>query len=118
LLVEDIARAVRASRALKVFICNVANQPGETDGFTLGDHVAALEKHVGRGVFPYVLANSHRPPSLADHPAIDPVPLVYEFGLGYQVLEADLVDEDNPWRHDPDKLAHELIAFYESHTRR
>jgi len=100
------------------FICNVANQPGETDGFTLGDHVAALEKHVGRGVFPYVLANSHRPPSLADHPAIDPVPLVYEFGLGYQVLEADLVDEDNPWRHDPDKLAHELIAFYESHTRR
>jgi len=118
LLVEDIARAVRASRALKVFVCNVANQPGETDGFTLGDHVAALERHVGHGVFPYVLANNHPPSSLADHPEIAPVPLTHEAEQGYQVLEADLADETNPWRHDADKLARELMVFYESHARR
>jgi uncharacterized cofD-like protein len=118
LLVEDITRAVRASPAPKVFICNVANQPGETNGFTLGDHVAALERHVGRGVFSHVLANCRPPPSLADHPEINPVPLIYEPGQDYQVLEADMMDEDNPWRHDPSKLARELMAFYESHTRR
>ncbi len=118
LLVEDIAKAVRASRALKVFVCNVANQPGETDGFSVGDHVAALERHVGRGVFPYVLVNRRRPPSLAAHPEIDPVPLSYETGKSYQVWEADLIDENNPWRHDPNKLARELMAFYETHTRR
>jgi uncharacterized cofD-like protein len=118
LLVEDIATAVRASRALKVFVCNVANQPGETDGFTLDDHVTTLERHVGREVFPYVLANRRQPPALADHPEIAPVPLIYEARHGYQVLEADLVDESNPWRHDPSKLAREIMTFYESHTRR
>ncbi|MDY7039332.1 MAG: uridine diphosphate-N-acetylglucosamine-binding protein YvcK [Chloroflexota bacterium] len=117
LLVEDIAKAVHASPALKVFVCNVANQPGETDGFTLNDHVAALERHVGHGAFPYVLVNRHQPPAMSDHPEIVPVPLKYDPGH-YQVLEADLVDENNPWRHDPGKLARELIAFYESHTRR
>lgn len=109
---------MRASRALKIFVCNVANQPGETDGFTLGDHVAALERHVGRGVFPYVLANNRQPSSLADHPEIAPVPLTYEARQDYQVLEADLIDETNPWRHGPDKLARELMAFYESRARR
>ena len=118
LVVEDIARAVRASRALKIFVCNVANQPGETDGFALGDHVAALERHVGQGVFPYVLANKCRPPTLAAHPQITPVPLVYDAGQDYQVLEADLVDENNPWRHDSSKLARALMDFYASYMTR
>ncbi|MBE9508391.1 MAG: YvcK family protein, partial [Chloroflexi bacterium] len=57
LLVPDVARAVAASRALKVYVCNVATQRGETDGYSVGDHVAALEAHVGAGLFPVVLAN-------------------------------------------------------------
>ena len=43
LLVPDVARAVEASRALKVYICNVATQRGETEGYSAGEHIAALE---------------------------------------------------------------------------
>nr|HID13675.1 YvcK family protein [Anaerolineae bacterium] len=59
LLVPDVARAVAASRALKVYVCNVATQRGETEGYSVGDHAAALEAHVGKGLFPMVLANDN-----------------------------------------------------------
>ena len=52
LLVQDIRQAVAASQALKLYVCNVATQPGETDGFDVGQHVSALQRHVGRGCFP------------------------------------------------------------------
>ena len=58
LLVDGIARAIKASRAMKVYICNVATQPGETDGYALSNHIKALHEHVGRGIFDYVLANN------------------------------------------------------------
>jgi uncharacterized cofD-like protein len=59
LLVPDIAAAISASRALKIYVCNVATQPGETDGFTCGDHVRVIEEHVGSGLFDIVVANSN-----------------------------------------------------------
>ena len=53
--------AIRASSAYKIYVCNVATQDGETDGFTVADHVEALEAHIGRGVFDAVLANNSYP---------------------------------------------------------
>ena len=58
LLVNGIVEAMRASRA-KVYVCNVATQPGETEGFSVADHIAALERHVGRNFFDVVLANNN-----------------------------------------------------------
>lgn len=57
LLVPDLAAAVRNSPALKIFICNLATQPGETEGYSCGDHIKALETHVGPDFFDIVISN-------------------------------------------------------------
>ena len=59
LLVEGIASRMRQAKGTKVYVCNVASQPGETDGYNLSRHVESLESHVGKGLFSYVLANDH-----------------------------------------------------------
>ena len=115
LLVEDIARAIRASRASKIYVCNVATQRGETDGFSIGDHVDALQRHVGRDVFHYVLVNDNFNVKL--NPNTELVPLDHEAETAYQVLSADLIDPQKPWRHDPKKLARHLMDFYYSQNK-
>jgi uncharacterized cofD-like protein len=113
LLVDDITRAIRASNALVVHVCNVATQPGETNGFTVGDHAQAIERHVGLGLFHAVLANNN-----FDHPLpadwdLAPVDIVTPVDVGYEICAADVVDEERPWRHDPKKLARVLITMLE-----
>jgi uncharacterized cofD-like protein len=108
LLVQDVARAVTASRALKVYVCNVATQRGETDGYNTGDHVTMLETHLGAGFFPVVLANDNLDVDLAS-PGADLVPVAFPPGAAYRVITRDLVDRARPWRHDSDKLARALL---------
>jgi uncharacterized cofD-like protein len=112
LLVEDIARAIHASRASKVYVCNVATQRGETDGFSVGDHIEALQRHVGRNVFHHVLVNDNLNVKLNSNTQL--VPLDHEAERDYQVVSADLIDPQKPWRHDPQKLARSLMNFYPS----
>jgi uncharacterized cofD-like protein len=111
LLVDGILQAVRASGALKIYVCNVATQPGETDGFDVGQHVSALQNHVGRGLFPYVLANNNLIASTGLS-RLQPVALRYPQNDGYQVIQADLIDLAAPWRHDSDKLAKQILSFF------
>ncbi len=113
LLVREIAQAVAATRAVRVYVCNVATQRGETDGYTVGDHVAALERHVGPGLFPIVLANDNfacadRLPEGVEHPALEVPP-----GATCTLITADLVDPQRPWRHDSEKLARALMRILE-----
>ena len=112
LLVEDIAQAIRVSQAVKIYICNVATQVGETDHFTVGDHVQALRDHVGKDVFHYVLANDNFDAQLPPQANIEFVPVTYKATGEYQVITADLIDRENAWRHDSKKLAHKVIEFY------
>jgi uncharacterized cofD-like protein len=109
LLVPDVARAVAASRALKVYVCNVATQCGETDGYSAGDHVTALESHVGAGLFPVVLANDNLDVHFDAPPGVELVPVSFPPDAGYRVITADLVDPARAWRHDSDKLARALL---------
>jgi uncharacterized cofD-like protein len=115
LLVEDIVRAIRASGALKVYICNVATQKGETDGYNLGDHVEAIERHAGKGLFHYILANDNFSVELPPHLGIELVPLVYDEESGYEVVTGDVIDPDMPWRHDSKKLSKLLMKLYRSY---
>jgi len=108
LLVRDVARAIAASRALKVYVCNVATQVGETDGFSAGDHVAALEAHVGKGLFPVVLANDNLDVNFDAPAGVELVPAAFPSAPGYRMVTADLVDHAHPWRHDSDKLVRAL----------
>jgi uncharacterized cofD-like protein len=111
LLVQDIRRAVAASSAPRIYVCNVATQPGETDGFDVGQHASALQRHVGRDLFPFVLANSNLA-TILEHPQVQPVSPDFPPGAGYGVIAADLVDPDTPWRHDSSKLAEQILCFY------
>lgn len=110
LLVRDIRRAVEASPAPKLYVCNVATQAGETDGFDVGRHMEGLERHVGKGLFPYVLANSAVDRS-AEYPTVEMVKTSVPAGAGYQVLSAPLVDPEVPWRHSHTLLAQQVIDF-------
>lgn len=106
LLVRGIAEALRATGAYRIYICNVATQPGETDGFTVADHVLAIERHVGRGIFQAVLANNTYPTENAGTNThyVRPAPAHHEILQRYEVRYTDLIDPERPWRHDPQKL--------------
>ena len=62
LLVPEIADAIKASRAPKIYVCNVMTQPGETGGYSATDHVRALIHHIGPNVITHVLVNSGKVP--------------------------------------------------------
>ena len=64
LLVRDLLSAIQSSRAIKIFVCNVATQTGETDEYSCYDHVRALEEHIGEDLFDVVLCNENYSVSL------------------------------------------------------
>ena len=114
LLVPDIAAAIRSSRALKIFVCNVATERGETDGYTCKDHIRALEDHVGRGLFDLVVSNHTFQGELPE--GIDWVETEPDLDLEYPLYQANLIDESSPWRHDSAKLAQVLMDLYQERT--
>lgn len=114
LLVHDLASALLASNALKVYVCNVATQRGETDDFTVKDHVEALLRHLPENPFHYVLANDKVGAALPAHWHVNQVaPSEDDLKLdGVEVVQADVVDPKNPLRHDPKKLAQALMRLF------
>jgi uncharacterized cofD-like protein len=114
LLVPDIIAAIQASRALKIYVCNVATQPGETEGYTCEDHIRVLNEHVGGPFFDIVVANNQFEGQLQDGTAW--VKIEPESEPEYPIYQADLVDKDRPWRHDSAKLAHTIMDLFQERT--
>jgi len=114
LLVPDLVEAVRASRALKFYVCNVATQPGETDGFSSKDHLETIEKYIGGGLFDLLISNDHYEGELSnesDWVRFDP-----DLNGKIAVYTSNLVDQHNPWRHDSNKLAQTVMDIYFERT--
>lgn len=57
LLVKDISSALHKSDAIKIYVSNIMTQPGESDGYTVSDHIKAIFKHGGNGIVDYVICN-------------------------------------------------------------
>jgi uncharacterized cofD-like protein len=115
LLLPEIREAVATSPAMRVFVCNVATQTGETTGFDLADHVEALVAHAGPGIVDVVLGNNQfGVPVPAGYPA-EPVRLRWPpaFTPAPRLVLDDVVDAENSHHHDPGKLAGALIRLYE-----
>lgn len=114
LLVPDLSAAVRNSPALKIFICNVATQPGETDGYDCGDHIRGLEAHVGPGFFDIVISNQPQPgqpPAGAQWVTADE-----DLDKEYALYRAQVADPEHPGHHRADKLAQLLIDLWQERT--
>jgi uncharacterized cofD-like protein len=107
LLVRDLTEAIAASRALKVYVCNTATQPGETDGYSVRDHVLAIERHTRPGLFPNVMANSAQVGKLLA--GLEWVKNEPALNGQHQLLASDVADAERPWRHDAVKLAAALM---------
>lgn len=113
LLIPDIVAALRATRAFRVFICNVATQSGETDGYSYQQHVEAVEAHVGTGIFDQIVANDCFSEKLPDGIAwVQDSDVVKRF----PIYKTDLVDKNRPSHHDPIKLSETLISLLEERT--
>ena len=112
LLVPGITQALREARARCVYVCNVATERGETDHFTMSDHVRALERHIGPGIIDVVLANNQAyvQPEGVEVVLVEPCVA----GSTVEVAQADLADSAQPWRHDPHKLAAAVLKFARS----
>jgi uncharacterized cofD-like protein len=113
LLISDIHDALSAAEGLRVYVCNVATQPGETGGFTASQHLTTLFDHVGDQLVDIVLLNRNRSarrpagwlgePVQLDARQLEELPVV--------VVEDDLIDDQNAHHHDPDKLAAILLRL-------
>jgi uncharacterized cofD-like protein len=108
LLVQDLSEALHRTRAEKIYVCNLATQPGETDNYSVADHVAALLQHIPTNFLNIVLANSNLsvPPETGGGNTLFVKPLA---PAEIKMITADLVDESQPWRHDSAKLAKAVI---------
>jgi uncharacterized cofD-like protein len=130
LLVARVAESIGESDAVKIFVCNLMTQPGETDGYTARRHLEVVKRYAPEIEFDYVVVNNRqvsdeqseryaaegaRQIGLTDHL------LEREFSGEAGIVRTDLLDEGEKVRHSPEKLARVILACYEqahshSHT--
>lgn len=116
LLVKGIYQAIKKSRAMKVYVCNVMTQPNETDGYSVYDHIAALEQHSFKGIIDSCIVNNASIPSDlkgkykndgAEQVRIDRDKIE---DAGIKLIEGSYFTIRNGFvRHDHDKLAETVI---------
>lgn len=118
LLVGGVADAIRQAPGLRVYVCNVMTQQGETRGFRASDHVRVLLEQGGPGLFEYVLVNTRRPRNqslLARYSQQGAEPVAPDVdavqALGVRTVADDLISEEELVRHDPRKLAAALLQL-------
>ena len=114
LLVDGMVEAIKSTPAVKVYICNVAGQPGETNGYSVSEHLDAIEAHVGGNLFDYVVVNSNFSaplPASAVKAGVERVPFDREQASTKAVhyILADLVNPLISSHHDSDKLARVIM---------
>jgi uncharacterized cofD-like protein len=113
LLVHDLLAAMRASRAITIYVCNIATQAGETDTFTCYDHIRALKNHVGEDLFDVILCNDNYKLNIGSSQFV----IADEKALSdSRTYCADLVDNGHPWRHDSLKLAQIIMDIFSERT--
>ncbi len=115
LLVPGIGAAVAAASAVRVYICNVATQAGETAGYDLADHVDALAAHTNPGLVDVVLANDQFDARVPEQWVAESVRLRWPpAGSRAPILVTeDIVDHGNAHRHDPERLAGAVLRIAE-----
>jgi uncharacterized cofD-like protein len=122
LVIKQLAEAIRASKALRVYICNVMTQPGETDGYSAQDHLSAIVENAGL-IVDVMVINGRRPSEsiLAAYAAQNQHPVNFDLEavkeLGVTPFFGDIISEGNFVRHDSDALAQTVFRLYDRYGR-
>ncbi len=125
LLIKGMYEAIKKSKAIKVYICNVMTQAGETDGYKVSDHVQAILEHTGADIINYCVVNIGRVPAkiLEKYKEESASPVLVDEEkvkqLGCVAVEADIINVKNFVRHDSQKLAKiiiDLLSAIKKHT--
>lgn len=116
LLIPELAEALLASPAPRLYICNVMTQPGETDDFKVSDHVKAVQQLAGPDIVQFVLVNEELPQRLLEKYQVKgQYPVEYDpeacRALGVRVLRGPLLDEGDMVRHDPEALSRAIVDW-------
>ena len=115
LLIPEVAEQIALSRAVKIYVCNVMTQPGETDNYSVSDHVKALFRHTGPGFVHYVIANQEEVPAslLKKYADSGQVPVEVDEKaveeLGVKLATSNLLHKEDFVRHSPFKLGRAII---------
>ena len=118
LMVRGVREALRQSRARVAYVCNVANQPGETDAFSVEDHIAAVVDHLGPGLLDVAIVNDATELAAGNSAPLRVVSRI-RGGMavrGVNVVYRPVVDAADPLRHDPDRLASALLEVGRAHV--
>jgi len=121
LLVPEIADAIAACSVPRIYVCNIMTQPGETVGYTVSDHIQALDSSCGKPLFNAVLVQRKVPSaqSLIKYAQVNSHPVFLDRDaiakLGRRIVLSNVMDEDqqtNLVRHNPERLARVLLRWY------
>lgn len=126
ILVEGVSEAIARSNSVKIFICNLMTQPGETDGFTSRHHLELVRQYAPAIDFDYVVVNDHPineeqlekytgegAEQIGVHGSITP-----EIIEGAEIVYGNLLDEGEKVRHNPERLAQvSLLCALQPHER-
>lgn len=127
LLVGGIKDALQRTKAVKIYLCNIVTQPGQTDNYTASDHIKAIIKYLGEGVLDYVLVNNNFPREEiiekyrkgdADIVALDENLEKNNVAIEVTDLIENIEQKRVLWekqdliRHDPEKLADSICRVY------
>ncbi len=120
LLVSGIADEIAASPAVKIYVCNVMTQPGETDGMSLAEHVRVIKEHTRPDLIQYALVNTEEPSKemLKRYREMNAAPVLAE-SADIEQLDKDnitlirtrLAGGDDFFRHDPGRLARAILKL-------
>jgi len=119
LLIKEITDSIVASGAIKIYVCNAMTQPGETDGYTVSDHIKALISHSHPRIFDYCIINvgeissqiRKRYEQENSYTVVNDTKKIES--MGYRIVENDIIIGQDVIRHDPLKLAKVILSFVE-----
>ncbi|UZQ84404.1 YvcK family protein [Thermoclostridium stercorarium] len=122
LLVDHVVERIVKSNAIKIYVSNIMTQPGETEGYTVSDHIDAIYRHSGcEGFIDYCIVNTGRIPDeiyrryVKEGASIVKLDAGKVRKMGIKVVERDLVQINKGYvRHDPVKLAKAVLDIYEN----
>lgn len=118
LLIKGVAKEIKESKAIKIFVSNIMTEPGQTDDYNVSDHIKAIEEHVGKGLFEFCICDSGEiAPEFIKRYNLKGADIVTEDtrnlrGLGVRIINKNIaVVKGNYIRHDADTLASTIVEI-------